>query len=180
MRPRHPARRSGRPAALPRLWLMTDERLGDGLWDALARLPRGSGVVFRHYGLSPGDRRALLTRVVTIARARRLVLVGSGIDGPDGTHHGRRRGRLLTQPVHDRREAVAAIRQGADAVFVSPVFATRSHVGARALGRVKLGLMIRGLPMPVIALGGMHAQRFRGLRGLGVYGWAGIDAFSTP
>ncbi|MEJ8630952.1 hypothetical protein P0F65_16040 [Sphingomonas sp. I4] len=33
----------------PVTWLMTDERLGDGLWRALARLPPGSGVVFRHH-----------------------------------------------------------------------------------------------------------------------------------
>ena len=32
--------------SLPRLFLMTDERMGDGLWDALARLPKGAGVVF--------------------------------------------------------------------------------------------------------------------------------------
>src|SRR5439155_26981070 len=36
---------------LPRLWLMTDERQGDGLWAALERMPRGAGVVFRHYSL---------------------------------------------------------------------------------------------------------------------------------
>ena len=29
---------------LPRVWLMTDERQGDGLWGALERLPRGAGM----------------------------------------------------------------------------------------------------------------------------------------
>ena len=43
---------------------MTDERLGDGLWAALERLPKGSGVVFRHYGLAPAERRALFEEMV--------------------------------------------------------------------------------------------------------------------
>ena len=63
-------------------------------------------------------------------------------------------------------------------LFVSPVFATRSHPGARALGRARLGLMIRNLPVPVIALGGMDARRAAGLQPLGIYGWAAIDAWA--
>ncbi|MEI9852948.1 MAG: hypothetical protein WDN24_21210 [Sphingomonas sp.] len=39
-------------------------------------------------------------------------------------------------------------------MFVSPVFATRSHPGARTLGRMRLRLLIAGLRVPVIALGG--------------------------
>ena len=48
---------------LPRLWLMTDERQGEGLWAALERLPKGAGVVFRHYGLRPSERRKLFERI---------------------------------------------------------------------------------------------------------------------
>ena len=172
MRPRHP---------LPHLWLMTDERMGDALWRALGRLPRGSGVVFRHYGLGPAERRALFARVAEVARRRGLVLVRAGAEQlgrEDGVHAQRGRG-LRTWPSHSRREAVAAQRAGADLLFVSPVFATRSHPGARALGRVRLGLMIRGLRVPVIALGGMDAKRAAGVQALGVYGWAAIDAWST-
>lgn len=163
------------PSALPRRWLMTDERMGYGLWDALARLPRGSGVVFRHYSLPASERRALFEAVRRIARKRRLVLVWAG---PHRTlpSHGRQRG-ALTAPVHSRREAVAAARAGATLLFVSPVYATRSHPDARALGVNRLGLLVRGLEVPVIALGGMDEWRWRALRPLGVYGWAGIDAW---
>jgi len=62
-------------------------------------------------------------------------------------------------------------------VFVSPVFATRSHPGARALGPIRFALMVRGLPIPVIALGGMTAKRARRLQLLGASGWAAIDAW---
>ncbi|QDX27090.1 thiamine phosphate synthase [Sphingomonas suaedae] len=174
MPPRHP-----RNAPLPRRWLMTDERLGDALWNALEALPRGSGVVFRHYATPSADRRALFDRVVRIARRKRLTLVVAGSvpgRGADGRHE--RRAGALTAPVHSRREAVAAVRAGAKLLFASPIYATRSHPGTRALGRVRFGLMSRGLPIPVIALGGMDERRWRALRPLGVYGWAGIDAWA--
>jgi thiamine-phosphate pyrophosphorylase len=173
MRPRHP---------LPQLWLMTDERMGDSLWDALARLPRGSGVVFRHYGLPLGERRALFARVTQVARRRGLLVIRGGAErlgrGEAGVH-GRRGKGLRTWPAHSRREAIAGIGAGADLLFVSPVFATRSHPGARALGRPRLGLMIRGLQIPVIALGGMDPRWAAGLKPLGIYGWAAIDAWAS-
>ncbi|MEG3181652.1 thiamine phosphate synthase [Sphingomonas sp. LT1P40] len=164
---------------LPQRWLMTDPRLGSGLWAALEALPPGSGVILRHYHASLAERRALFARIRRIARRRRLTLVVAGCErlgcGAAGTH-GRHRG-AMTAPVHSRREAVSAIRAGAELLFVSPVYSTRSHPGARALGPVRLGLMIRGLQVPVIALGGMDERRWRGIRPLGVDGWAGIDAW---
>jgi thiamine-phosphate pyrophosphorylase len=168
---------------LPRLWLMTDERMGDALWTALERLPRGSGIVFRHYRLEQRERRALFAKISKVAHRRGLLLVRAGsqrLGRSEAGVHGRsaRPGQVSTCPAHSRREAVAAIRKGADALFVSPVFPTRSHPGAPALGRVRLGLMVRGLRVPVIALGGMNAQRAKGLAALGVYGWAGIDAWA--
>ncbi len=176
MRRRHPP--------LPQLWLMTDERMGEKLWDALERMPPGSGVIFRHYSLPLAERRALFARIAQIARRRRLILLRAGSErlGPieAGTHGANRRRRgLHTRSVHSRREAVAAIRGGADAIFVSPVFATRSHPGAGALGRARFGLLVRGLDVPVIALGGMDARRAAGLWRIGLYGWAAIDAWTA-
>lgn len=174
MRRRHPP--------IPPLWLMTDERMGEGLWRALERLPRGSGVVLRHYGLATHVRRQLAARVAAVARKRGLTLViaggGAGIRGA-GIHNARQPARLSlrTASAHNRREAIAAVRSRADAVFVSPIFPTRSHPGAGALGPVRFGLMVRGLRVPIIALGGMNAGRGRRLRALGSSGWAAIDAW---
>ncbi|RYY28006.1 MAG: thiamine phosphate synthase [Sphingomonadales bacterium] len=158
---------------LPNIWLMTDERMGDALWDALERLPAGSGVVFRHYGVPRDERQRTFARVERIARRRRLRLV---LAGPGGEHN--QRGRTFTAAAHSRAEAISAIRAGAALLFVSPVFATRSHPGGRTLGRARLGLLIRGLNVPVIALGGMDARKARGLRQLGIHGWAAIDAWT--
>lgn len=166
---------------LPRHWLMTDERLGDGLWDALARLPRGSGVVFRHYATPPAERRRLFAAVARIARRRGLVLVRAGAQAmplEGGVHNrGGPSGGIRTFAVHRRRDIVRARRAGADLIFASPVFATRSHPGARGLGPVRLGLMIRDAGLPVVALGGMDVRQARRLRALKLYGWAAIDAW---
>lgn len=175
MRARHPSP--------PRLWLMTDERMGARLWVALERLPHGSGVVFRHYRLPLAERRALFARVAKVARRRGLVLLRAGEQRlgrwEDGTHGTRRRVRgWYSRAAHSPDEVVAGLRTGADLLFVSPVFATRSHPGATTLRPVRLGMLMRGVAVPVIALGGMDEGRARRLRGLGVYGWAGIDAWA--
>jgi thiamine-phosphate pyrophosphorylase len=159
---------------------MTDERLGEDLWAALRRLPRGSGVVFRHHATGARERRMLFRRVVRIARARGLVVVRAGERagfGEDGVHGAGRRSGLRTAPAHDRREAVAAVRRGVDVLFVSPVFATRSHPGASGLGSRQARRIVQGLPVVVIALGGMDARRFRGIAGFD--GWAAIDAWGA-
>ena len=161
---------------LPRLWLMTDERQGDGLWEALERLPRGSGVVFRHYSLAPTERRRLFDRVRRVARRRRLFLLVGG-KGPrgDGVHGGR---GGFSASAHDLRELKTAERWGAKLVFLSPAFSTRSHPGARALGPVRFGLIAGQARVPVIALGGLDERKARRLPHC--YGWAGIDAWGGP
>jgi thiamine-phosphate pyrophosphorylase len=150
---------------LPRAWFFTDSRVGAALWDVLERLPRGTGVVVR--GLSAAD----AARVRAAARRRGLVA--------DGVHIGstgrRVRGGLVTAAAHSRVELVRARRAGADLVFVSPVFATRSHAGAKGLGRVRFGLLTRGAGVKVAALGGVEARTARTVPG--AYGWGGIDAW---
>jgi thiamine-phosphate pyrophosphorylase len=162
----------------PRLWLMTDERQGEGLWTALERLPPGAGIVFRHFTLSAAPRRALFAKVKAIARRRRLVLVVAGkpLPGGDGVHN-RRGAGIRTASAHNLRELRAAELAGADLVFLSPVYATRSHPEARPLGPRRFALIAHQARVPVIALGGMNAARFRALNG--AYGWAGIDAWTS-
>jgi thiamine-phosphate pyrophosphorylase len=162
---------------LPRLWLMTDERQGEDLWRALERLPKGAGVVFRHYGLGRNERRKLFERVRGIARRRRLLLLvgGGGLRG-DGVHGGRGAG-FRSASVHNLRELKSAERSGASMVFLSPAFATRSHPGIRTLGPVRFGLAALHARVPVIGLGGLDARQARRLPHS--YGWAAIDAWSA-
>lgn len=168
------------PACLPKIWLMTDERMGAGLWHALRRLPRGSGVVFRHYRTPPVERRQLFRRIAAVARARGLVLVRAGegpLGGGEAGVHGRRGRGLVTWPAHDRREALRGVRAGADLLFVSPIHATRSHSGAPALGPGAARRIVAGLPVRAIALGGVTREQGRLLIRAGFWGWAAIDAW---
>jgi thiamine-phosphate pyrophosphorylase len=77
--------------------------------------------------------------------------------------------------VHDLAELHEAHEAGAAAVFVSPVFATRSHPGCPILGAEGFAALAAEARVPAIALGGMNAARFALLTG--AYGWAGIDAW---
>jgi len=173
-----------RKAPLPKLWLMTDERGGDPA-ALVKRLPKGAGIVFRHYATPPHERRSLFIRVKAIARRRRLTLLLAGTPrqarawGADGAHH---RSKLTSiglrsVAVHNRHELRLAKAIRADLIFVSPVLRTRSHPGAKALGPIKLGLLVGVSRNRTIALGGMNAVRFKRFVRLGVRGWAGIDAF---
>lgn len=169
---------------IPAIWLVSDARNDAGLEAALARLPRGSGFIFRHYHLSPEQRRSRFRHVAKMARRRghRVVLSGDartalgwGADGAYGAADMLTRGpaclRLVT--VHSLREMAKARR--ADALLLSPVHATRSHPGGKVLGPLRFLLMARLARVPVIALGGMNAARSRSLRG---HPWAAIDGLT--
>ena len=164
----------------PLVWLMTDERMGDALWPALQRLAPGSGIVFRHHATPPRERQALFARVRRIAVARGLVLVVAGPRrlGRGDTHgRGPAGSRPMTWPAHTRREAIEGVQRGARTLFVSPVFATRSHPGARPIGAMRAARIGGGLGVRIVALGGMDAARFRRIARHGFDGWAAIDAF---
>lgn len=164
---------------LPRAWLMTDERIGEGLWPALRRVPEEGGIVFRHYATPAAERRRLFDQVRKAAGERLLLLAGLAEDalawGADGSH-GRSAGYgLRTAPVHNLGELHAAEATGAALVFLSPVFPTRSHPDARTLGPAGFEAIAAASKLPVVALGGMDAERWRQLPS--AYGWAGINAW---
>lgn len=166
---------------LPRLWLMTDERLGGGLIDAAMRLPEDAGIVFRHYRLEEKERRALFDRVRKAAPHALMLLAGPAdlarSWGADGSHGPGRGAGLRSAPVHGSAQIRAAERAGAALLFLSPVYATRSHPQARLLGLARFAWLARRTALPVIALGGMDHARGRRLASFGAYGWAGIDAW---
>ncbi|RPF71590.1 thiamine phosphate synthase [Aurantiacibacter spongiae] len=173
---------------LPRLWLLSDARNDALLEQALARLPRGSGFVFRHYHLAPGARLARFRRLARLCRSHGhlTVLADStltarewGADGVYGSPRSlapRRRGLLAIATVHDIGEIAQANRVRADAVMLSPVFPTRSHAGTIPIGPLRFRLLARRAQMPVIALGGMTAAASRRL---GWPRWAAIDGLSV-
>lgn len=158
-----------RGAGPPPLWLFTDrDRMGD-LVAAVRGLPAGlCGVVFRHDG-APG-RMQLARQVATVCRRRRLrmVLAGEAIAlAGVGLH---RRGGWGwgggTASAHGVAELVRGRRSGAYAVFLSPVFPTRTHAGTGSIGMVRWSGMAQRLGQGrgcVLALGGIDGMSVRRL-----------------
>ncbi len=170
-------------AYLPDLWLLSDPRNDAVLETRLADLPRGSGFVFRHYHLPPVERRARFDRLKALADTAGHVTVlsgeaglagewgAAGFYGPPGAM-GTIAGLLRLATAHDADEIDIANEARVDAVFLSPVFPTRSHPGARTLGPAAFHRLARSSTAPVIALGGMNAGR---ARELGWPRWGAID-----
>jgi thiamine-phosphate pyrophosphorylase len=173
--------------SLPELWLLSDERNDAALDEALMRLPRGSGFVYRHYHLRDAERIARYAALERLARARDhlVILADSALTAREWGAHGyygaplaltpKRAGLLAIATVHSLREVAQANLVGADAALLSPVFATRSHPDAATLGPLRFRLMAQYAQMPVIALGGIDqggADRLQWPR------WAAIDGLS--
>lgn len=171
----------------PREWLMTDERIGGRLWEAIDRLPAGGGIVFRHYATPAEDRLLLGKSVAAAARDRGLMLAVAGsrnlaiklgaslVHNPDSSG-----GLPCSMAVHDQEQAQAARDSGAVLAFIAPIFPTRSHPVARLLDVRQAAALAKLAGCPAIALGGMDASRFRALDAAlpGVfYGYAGIDCW---
>ena len=171
---------------LPLLWLLSDARNDALLEDALARLPGGSGFVFRHYHLPQEERRARFEMLRSICRSMNHCTILSGPAetarhwGADGVYGAPTAlddaaDMLRIATAHDEAEIAAAERTGADAVMLSPVYATRSHPDGEALGPDRFRALAGSTRLPVIALGGMTPER---ARTLGVSRWAAIDGLS--
>lgn len=170
---------------LPAIWLISDARNDAVLEEALASLPDHSGFVFRHYHLDEPARRERYDGLLGLCRdsGHLMVLSGDadtalawgadGIYGPPGKL-GERPGLLRLATVHDAREVEIANRTKVDGMFLSPVCPTRSHVDGAYLGINEFRAIAALAESPVIALGGMNAER---AAELGWPHWAGIDAF---
>jgi thiamine-phosphate pyrophosphorylase len=174
--------------------LFTDPARTPDIEAALARLPRGSGVVYRPFGAA--DAVAAGRKLARAAHARGLILL-AGADarlaaaiGADGVHlperlawkaralRRARPGWIVTAAAHSRPAIVAAQRAGADAVFVSPVFASASRSAGPPLGPQRFAALIRGAGTPVFALGGMNARTAQRIARTGAAGFAAVEALA--
>ena len=177
---------------LPPLILMTDDVRVANPVAAARLLPRGSAVILRHRNAA--QRENLARELVACARKHGLlVLIAADAElaqraGAHGVHFAEsqiaklsrwraiRPHWLLTAAAHSERAASAALRAGANAVLVAPVFATRSHPGARALGPLRLRGMTQRARGSLYALGGIGEGTIGRLRHAGIAGVAAIEA----
>ena len=166
---------------------MSDERIDNRLDRVLEQSGNRLGFVFRHYNLSPQERFDRFRELAAIARRRGHLIILSdsaltarewgadGIYGAPLSLYPRRRDLIRIATAHDMTEIAQANRIGADAVMLSPLFPTRSHPGAKTLGPMRFRQIARHAAMPVIALGGMDADK---ARQLDWPRWAAIDGLA--
>ena len=188
------SRADGRPAPnLPPLLFFTDPERTPRHWETAARLPPGSGVVYRAFGAVDAVETALRLREATRARDG-LLLIGlddvlAEIVEADGVHLPERDldrapalalscpGWRITGAVHSAG-ALAGVT-GLDAAILSPVFAA----GGASADRPPLGVdafraLAEAAAVPVYALGGIGSDRARTLIGSGACGIAGVSAIA--
>jgi thiamine-phosphate pyrophosphorylase len=177
---------------LPALVLMTDdERLPDPLAAARA-LPRGSMVVLRARQNARRAKLAAELRPVTHATGTKLLIANDAdlaarVDA-DGVHLSQANAGQAShwRALHPRWIITAAAHSlaachipYADALFLAPVFPTRSHADGRFLGAMQLRGIARQALRPVYALGGIDAVSARQLAGAKLAGLAAVGALAV-
>lgn len=171
---------------------MTDEVRRPDPLPSIAGLAEGTGVIFRHYK-SP-EREALAQKVAALCRERNLILLiagdaklakknnASGLHFPSRALEGPPRnfgpGWLITASAHNPSEIRAAEKAGARALFLGPVFPTKSHPDRKTLGPKGFNNLARLTSLYVYAIGGVTEENFKTLSSpANLAGFAGISNF---
>ena len=165
---------------LSRLLVLSDRHQGRRPLDTILQQVLEAGcrwISLREKDLPHGQRCELLSRLVGLgARYQAIVSVHGDIEaaraaGADGVHlpagsdpRGARErlgaAGLIGVSAHSLDEAITAAAAGADYVTLSPVFASPSKPGyGPALGPDALAEIARRVSIPVVALGGITAER---------------------
>ena len=174
------------PDRLPPVFLLTDPARVPDIVAAAEALPRGWGLIYRHFGRP--DRAAQGEALAHVARRRDLsFLVAADPElalkiGADGVHwpfayraasrKWRSRFEIMTVSAHGSVEARRAAVTPCDAIICSTVFASNSPSAGQPLGPVKFRSLAQSLPAPIYGLGGInsttagHIARFAGLAGI--------------
>ena len=142
---------------VPSQWLIVT---GDVAFDAVRRLPRGSGVLVIGR-LSTGA----LRRLKTIVRSRDLRVAIEG--------------RQTAARVHNLGELRRALLARTPLVLLSPIYPTATHPEWAPIPRMRAAAFARLGERRLVALGGMNSKRYAAVERLGFIGWVGISAFRT-
>lgn len=186
------SRAAGKPRPnLPPLLFFTDPERTPRPWEVAARLPVGSGVIYRHFGAPDARETALRLRQATRARDG-LLLIGRDAAlaeeiGADGLHLPETRidEAAALSALHPGWTVTAAFHgldplpnlMGIDALVVSPVFPAGGASASKGpLGIARLTEIAGEASRPVYALGGIDAGNSRALEGSGACGIAAVGS----
>jgi thiamine-phosphate diphosphorylase len=171
--------------------LVTDRRLAGGedlLVEVIAAAVEGgvNAVQVREKDLDAKSVSHLADRLRDAIAGCALLIVNSDVDAAskaDGLHlpedadFVRPEGTLLVgRSVHSIEAALRAEREGADYVIAGPIFETPSHPGQRPAGLDLISDVVSAVSVPVIAIGGITAERVPEVMAAGASGVAVISA----
>lgn len=180
---------------LPERWFLTDHQRVNKPFDAVPKLPIGCGIIMRDYGLSADARHARAIELATLCQAqKRPFLIAADaalaqVVGADGLHipeglFNKINGAdiadhwIVTASCHSVDALKTVDDTRTDALFVSPIFATKSHVGTHPLGPDGLKNIADHAQSPFYALGGMTENRYQTLKNAQIKGLIGYAAIS--
>lgn len=174
--------------------LVTDRSLcggGEGLVAAVEAAVQGGvdAVQLREKELHCAELLPLARRIREVIDGRALLLVNgllaaaldAGADGvhlPESAPPARRphEGFLVGRSVHSLEAARRAEAEGADYLIAGPVYETRSHPGREPAGLSLIEEVAYGARVPVLAIGGVSAERVEEVVRAGASGVAVISA----
>ena len=179
------------PAHLPGLIFLTDPQRTPDPMRTAARLPAGSGVIYRHFGAD--DRTSIASALARLARQKGLSLLlaadpalalavgADGVHWPEArlgeAHAWRGTFAIQTASAHSRRAIDRAWQAGMDAALVSTIFTSRSASAGRPIGPARLARLAAGTDLALYGLGGVNADNAGQIAGFA--GLAAIDGIET-
>lgn len=198
------------PNDLPNLFYFTHDTpnetsLNEKTISAINCLPKGAGIIFRHYAVQ--NREHFAQEVASLCRAKKLYLYVAGNahlaqrTRANGVHlpefaisqairiHRQFPALQITAAIHSFPSFLRSITLPINAYFLSPIFPTSSHSNANPLRSTRFSYFKTQMdqqfrevgqdPRPVFALGGINATNCSQLRKAGASGIAGISLFEN-
>ena len=173
---------------MPYVWFLTDSIKTKTPLDTSRKLPDNSGILIRSYNIQ--NKEIIIKNIINLKKRKLHTVLVSGKhkshSNVDGAHLPSWLNssffinkKLISMSAHGARDIRKSINIKADIIFISSVFDTTSHPGGKSIGVIKLGLMAKLFKKPVIALGGINNNNISRLKGLPIFGCAGIDVFNT-
>ncbi|MDO8530919.1 MAG: thiamine phosphate synthase [Dehalococcoidia bacterium] len=180
----------------PCLALVTDRRRCRGPLDAAVERAVAGGVnlvELREKDLPAGELLALARRLRIVTHGRALLVVNDRVDvamasDADGAHLPERglsvrdarallgAGRLVGRSVHSVAGALDAERDGADYAILGAIYATSSKPGVSPAGVGLVDEASRATRLPLLAIGGVTAERAPEVMAAGAWGVAVVSA----
>lgn len=185
------------PSRLSPMVLMTDPNLIPDPVDAARQLPRGSAIIYRHFGAVDKLKTAKTLRDYTLEHGQQF-LIGNDPElaievEADGVHF-RRDAALIAPSVWRKHQpkwliTMAGVKEGylgytqpltcLDGLFISSIFKSESETAGPPIGISAFKELCTKLDVPVFALGGVNTKTVSPLKDSGAAGIAGISGIMT-